>query len=134
MDRLETDGARAMPHLQRLLLSRPFFERVADQSLVAGDEGEKYDRVLVTRGKNYLFAYTYTGRDFTLKLGALTGPKLNAAWFNPRTGEVTAADSVANSGTRTFNPPGNAAPGKDWVLVLDDAAQSFSQPGSPRTP
>jgi hypothetical protein len=134
MDRLETDGARAMPHLKRLLLSRPFFERVADQSLVAGDEGEKYDRVLVTRGQGYLFAYTYTGRDFTLKLGALTGPKLNASWFNPRTGEVTAADSFANSGTRTFNPPGNAAPGNDWVLVLDDAVQSFPQPGSPRTP
>jgi hypothetical protein len=134
MDRLETDGARAMPHLKRLLLSRPFFERVADQSLVAGVEGEKYDRVLVTRGQGYLFAYTYTGRDFTLKLGALTGPKLNASWFNPRTGEVTAADSFANSGTRTFNPPGNAAPGNDWVLVLDDAVQSFPQPGSPRTP
>lgn len=134
MDRLETDGARAMPHLKRLLLSRPFFERVADQSLVAGDEGERYDRVLVTRGKNYLFAYAYTGRDFTLKLGSLTGSKLNVSWFNPRTGEVTSADSVANSGTRTFNPPGNAAPGNDWVLVLDDAAQSFPQPGSPRTP
>ena len=134
MDRLETDGARAMPHLKRLLLSRPFFERVADQSLVAGAEGEKYDRVLVTRGQSYLFAYAYTGRDFTLKLGALTGPKLNASWFNPRTGEVTAADSVANSGTRTFNPPGNPAPGNDWVLVLDDAAQSYPQPGSSRTP
>jgi hypothetical protein len=75
MDRLETDGARAMPHLKRLLLPRPFFERVADQSLVAGDEGEKYDRVLVTRGPGYLFAYVFTGRDFTLKLGALTGAR-----------------------------------------------------------
>ncbi len=134
MERLETDGARAMVHLKALMLSRPFFERVADQSLLAGDEGEKYDRVLVLRGTSHLFAYAYTGRDFTLQLGALTGSKLSAAWFNPRTGEVTAADSVANSGTRTFNPPGNPAPGNDWVLVLDDAAQSFPQPGSPRTP
>lgn len=129
MVRLETDGARAMTHLKALVLSRPFFERVADQSVVAGDEGDKYDRVLVTRGKNYLFAYTYTGRDFTLKLGALTGPKLNVSWFNPRTGEVTAAGTVANSSTSTFNPPGSPAPGNDWVLVLDDAAQKFPAPG-----
>lgn len=129
MERLETDGARAMTHLKALVLSRPFFERVSDQSVVAGDEGEKYERVLVTRGKSYLFAYTYTGRDFTLQLGALTGPKLNASWFNPRTGEVTAAGTVANSGTRTFNPPGSPAPGNDWILVLDDVAQKFPAPG-----
>jgi hypothetical protein len=129
MERLETDGARAMTHLKALVLSRPFFERISDQSVVAGDAGEKYDRVLVTRGKNYLFAYTYTGRDFTLKLGALTGPKLNVSWFNPRTGEVTAAGTVANSSTSTFNPPGNPAAGNDWVLVLDYAAQKFPAPG-----
>ncbi len=130
MDRLETDGARAMPHLKRLVLSRPFFARVVDQSLVAGNAGEKYERVLVTRGQSYLFAYTYTGRDFTLKLGTLTGQKLNVAWFNPRTGEVAAAAPIANSGTAAFNPPGDPAPGNDWVLVLDDAARNFPAPGS----
>lgn len=124
MDRLETEGARAMPHLKRLMLSRPFFERVADQSLVT-DNGEKYDRVLVTRGAGYLFAYTYTGRDFTLKLGTLTGSTLNVSWFNPRTGETTAAPSIANTGSSTFNPPGEPAAGNDWVLVLDDTAQHF---------
>lgn len=130
MDRLETDGARAMPHLKALMLSRPFFERVADQSLVAGVEGEKYERVLATRGASYLFAYIYTGRDFTLKLGALSGTALNVSWFNPRTGESIAAGTVANSGTRTFNPPGDPAAGNDWVLVLDDTAKNFKAPGS----
>ena len=117
-----------MPHLKRLMLSRPFFERVADQSLIAGDVGEKYERVSVTRGANYLFAYTYTGRDFALTLGALSGTTLNVAWFNPRTGETTAAGTVANSGTGTFNPPGDPAPGNDWVLILDDADAHFAQP------
>jgi hypothetical protein len=112
------------------MLSRPFFERVADQSIVAGDEGDKYERVFVTRGASYLFAYTYTGRDFTLKLGALSGGTLNVAWFNPRTGETTAAGTIANAGTSTFNPPGETAPGNDWVLVLDDATRAFSRPSS----
>jgi hypothetical protein len=133
MDRLETDGARAMTHLKRLMLSRPFFERVADQSLVAGDEGAKYDRVLVTRGQSHLFAYTYTGRHFTLQLGTLTGERLDVSWFNPRTGEITAATAVPNTGTATFDPPGETAPGNDWVLVLDDAQQNFPPPGASRS-
>lgn len=130
MDRLETDGARAMTHLKTLMLSRPFFERVADQSLLVGGEGEKYDRVLVTRGAGYLFAYTYTGREFTLKLGTLSGTTLNVAWFNPRTGETTAAGTVANTGNSAFNPPGEPAAGNDWVLVLDDAARGFKPVGT----
>ncbi len=130
MERLETDGARAMTHLKTLMLSRPFFERVADQSLIAGDEGEKYDRVLVTRGSGYLFAYTYTGRDFTLKHGALTGSTLNVSWFNPRTGQTTAAGTVANAGKSTFNPPGEPASGHDWVLVLDDSTRGSKPAGT----
>lgn len=130
MDRLETEGARAMTHLKTLMLSRPFFGRVADQSLLVGGEGERYDRVLVTRGAGHLFAYTYTGREFTLKLGALTGSQLKVAWFNPRTGEVTAAGTIANSGTASFNPPGEPAAGNDWVLVLDDAARGFKPTGT----
>lgn len=134
MDRLETDGARQMIHLKNLMLSRPFFDRSTGQSLIAGDEGEKYDRVLVTRGASHLFAYTCTGRDFTLKLGVLSGTALNASWFNPRTGEVIAAGNQPNTGTATFNPPGDPALGHDWVLVLDDAAKNFTAPGKTSIP
>jgi hypothetical protein len=130
MDRLETDGARAMPHLKRLMLSRPLFDRVAAQSLVAGDEGEKYDRILVTRAAGWIAAYTYTGREFTLQLDGATGARLTATWFDPRTGETSPAGTHAGSGPVTFNPPGNPAPGNDWVLVLDDAARNLKAPGA----
>lgn len=129
MQRLETDGARAMTHLKTLMLSRPFFDRVNDQSLIAGDEGERYERILVTRGAAHLFAYTYTGREFTLRLGALTGDTLAVSWFNPRSGETTAAGTLPNTGSHRFNPPGNPGPGQDWVLVLDDASRGFKPAG-----
>lgn len=131
MDRLETDGARAMRHLKDLVLSRPYFERVNDQSLVVGGDGVRYDRVLVARGANYLFAYTYTGREFALKLGVLGGAEVKASWFDPRTGAVVAAGVHPNVGTASFNPPGEPAPGHDWVLILDDASRTFDAPGKP---
>ncbi len=119
MERLETDGARHMTHLKTLMLSRPLAGRVSDQAAVAGDEGEKYDRVLVTRGAGHLFAYIHTGRDFTLNLGVLPGSEVRASWFNPRTGETTPAGTQPNTGRATFAPPGEPAPGNDWVLILD---------------
>jgi hypothetical protein len=130
MDRLETDGARQMTHLKTLILSRPYFDRGNDQAAVAGDEGEKYDRVLVTKGKDFLMAYIYTGRDFTLQLGRISGKEVAANWFNPRTGEVTKLGTFKNEGAKTFNPPGEKNNGNDWVLVLDDASKKFSAPGT----
>lgn len=75
-------------------------------------------------------AYIYTGREFTLQLGAISGKEVTATWFNPRTGESSAAGVHQNSGAVSFNPPGEPTPGNDWVLVLDDAAKP--RPGSIR--
>lgn len=63
-----------MQHLKHFILARPFHGRVNAQSLAAGDEGERYDRILVTRGERWIAAYTYTGRDFTLRLDRDTRP------------------------------------------------------------
>ncbi|HMP84668.1 MAG TPA: glycoside hydrolase family 140 protein, partial [Verrucomicrobiota bacterium] len=126
---MKAPGSSQMQHLKHLILSRPYFDRVNDQSAVAGDEGEKYDRILVTRGKDFLMAYNYTGREFTLKMAHISGKEVAANWFNPRTGEVTQIGTFKNEGSKTFDPPGEKANGNDWVLVLDDATKQFSSPG-----
>ena len=127
---LEDTGSSQMQYVKKLILSRPYFDRVNDQSLVAGDEGEKYDRILATRGKGYLMAYTYTGRDFKIQLGIISGAKVNAWWYNPRTGLAAKIGTFNNKGIMSFNPPGEKANGNDWVLVLDDASKKFSVPGT----
>lgn len=126
---LEDTGSFHMQYIKKLILSRPYFERVNDQTIVTGDEGEKYDRILVTRGKGYLMAYTYTGRDFKIQLGIISGAKVNAWWYNPRTGIAAKIGTFINKGIMSFNPPGEKANGNDWVLVLDDVSQKFSVPG-----
>jgi hypothetical protein len=74
-------------------------------------------------------AYAFTGREFKLQMGRISGAKVNAWWFNPRTGEAVKSGTIKNSGPAAFNPPGKPANGKDWVLVLDDAAKKFNAPG-----
>lgn len=118
LERLDSEGARQMQHLKHFILARPFHGRLNAQSLAAGDEGERYERILVTRGERWIAAYTYTGRDFTLMLDGAAGPRLAASWFNPRTGETQAAGTAPGAGAATFHPPGEPAPGHDWVLLL----------------
>jgi hypothetical protein len=60
---INDSGSFQMKFVKKLILSRPYFERVYDSTLVV-DQGNRYDFIPVTRGKNYLFAYTYTGRTF----------------------------------------------------------------------
>ena len=115
-------GADQMRHVRTLIESRPMLERVPDQAMIA-DNGVRYDRVLASRGKAYAFAYTYTGRPFTLKLGAITGSRVKAQWYSPRDGKFTPAGEFANRGVQIFDPPGETAAGNDWVLVLDGTAR-----------
>jgi hypothetical protein len=111
-------GAFQMQYIKNLFLSKSYFDRVPDQSLVVND-GKKYDRLAAARGKNYAFIYTYTGRKMQVKMGKIAGKHVTASWYDPRTGKYTSAGMLANTGIKEFDPPGEEANGNDWVLVLE---------------
>ncbi|WP_114748479.1 glycoside hydrolase family 140 protein [Pleomorphovibrio marinus] len=115
---LDAPGAHQMVHLKELILDYPFFDRVPDQSLIA-NQGERYDYLVASRGKDYVLIYTYTGRPIQVKMGAIEGEKVKARWFNPRNGEYTDIGEFENEGTLEFSPNGNVQEGNDWVLVLN---------------
>jgi hypothetical protein len=118
-DAINSPGAGQIHFLKELILSKPFFERVPDQSLIAENQGEKYDFLVATRGENYAMVYTCNGREMTIHMGKISGEKLSASWFNPRNGEVSGIGEFENRGTQSFNPPGEIKDGNDWVLVLE---------------
>jgi len=68
----------------------------------------------------------------TVDLTKLTGARIEAWWFDPRTGAAKAIGQWPREGMRTFTPPGTPGRGHDWVLVLDDAARRFPPPGEVR--
>jgi len=117
---LQSPGARQMRYLKELMLSRPFHQRQPDAGLVI-DNGRRYDRIPVLRGLNYVMAYTYTGREFTIRLGTSSGDQVSASWYSPRNGEVIPIGTLENTGEAHFDPPGEVAEGNDWVLLLDNA-------------
>jgi hypothetical protein len=120
-DGVKALGGGQMRFLKDLILSRPYLERVPDQSLIIGN-GTRYDRVAATRGTSYAIAYSYTGKPFRVQMGKISGTHVRASWYDPRTGRTQAIGIFANRGKRLFMPPGTPAPGNDWALLLDDAS------------
>jgi hypothetical protein len=127
---LDDPGAGQMQFLKALMLSRPYFERVPDQSLIGHQPGTQHDFVLATRGAGYLLAYTATGRPIEIRMGAISGERVQAWWYSPRDGSAQSIGTFDNRGMRTFSPPGQPGEGNDWVLVVDDVARKFPPPGS----
>jgi hypothetical protein len=121
-------GAGQMQYARALMESRPYLSRVPDQSLLAEDL-PGVDHISATRGDGYLFVYSPIGKRFTVRMGKISGAKVNATWYNPRDGAARPAGSFDNAGAQEFTPPSEGF-GSDWVLVLDDAARGFPPPGA----
>lgn len=119
---LNDDGAKQMQYVKKLVLSKSYLDRIPDQSLIAKKQGMRYDYLVASRGKDYAFIYTYTGRTIPVAMGKITGKKVIAKWYNPKNGSYTVIGKFANNGIKEFTPPGTIKDGNDWVLVLETAS------------
>ncbi|WP_182299461.1 apiosidase-like domain-containing protein [Cohnella cholangitidis] len=124
-DALNAEGRTDMKYVRRLIESRPFLERIPDQTLVTNALSGG-DRIQATRGSGY--AMIYTRQAVTVNMGKISGGTVTAYWYNPRTGANTLIGEYANTGTRAFTPPSTGV-NNDWVLVLDDKSKAYPPPG-----
>lgn len=124
---MELPGAKQMAFVRKLMESHPMLDRVPDQSLIVENNYFPADRIQATRGKDYAFVYTASGKTFTVNLGKITGNQIIATWFDPRTGKVTEAGKLDNKGIKAFTPP-TQGQGQDWVLILDDSSKNYQKP------
>ncbi|MBO9597652.1 MAG: DUF4038 domain-containing protein, partial [Cohnella sp.] len=129
-DALNAEGRSDMKYLRRLIESRPFLERVPDQSLVTGALSGG-DHIRCTRGSSYAMIYARTS--FTVNMGRISGTTVTAYWYDPRTGANKLIGDFSNTGTRAFTPPSTGV-NNDWVLVLDDKSKAYPPPGESDVP
>ena len=119
-------GAAQMRHARTLMESRPARGRVPDQTLLA-DNYEGANHLRACRGEGYAFVYSPNGLPFRVRLGAISGDRVVATWFDPRTGRSTPAGEANNEGEMKFSPPSSGRT-DDWVLIVDDAARGYALP------
>lgn len=125
---LQLPGASQMQHARALLLSRPFLERIPDQSLVVSDPGDGPLHMRATRDGDgsYAMVYLPAGGSVELDVTKISGERLRAWWFDPRSGVAQRIGVLATQQCSSFTAPGG---GPDWVLVLDDAGGGYGVPG-----
>jgi len=128
---LDLPMANQIKHLKHLMLSRPYFDRIPDQSLVEGEQEDDGDYVIGTRDESgtYAFIYFPSGKTANINTKSLTGQKLKASWYDPRTGASFVLGQTQNFGSFSASPP-SSGKGNDWVLVIDDAAKGYDKPGT----
>jgi hypothetical protein len=131
---LDLSGTFHMQHLRRLMESRPYFTRIPDQAILAGNS-QLSDHMAATRDgtpgnkdATYLMVYTPLHRRVSVDSSVIAGGQLNAWWYDVRDGRaIPCASDVANEGKFSADTPDH--PQYDWVLVVDDAGRGYPPPG-----
>ncbi|MCM1521038.1 MAG: glycoside hydrolase family 140 protein [Muribaculaceae bacterium] len=118
---LKDPGYNQMIHLKRLMLTLPYFDRVADQSLVR-DNGERYERLLATRGNDYALVYNHTGRPMDIDLSSISGKTKNLWWMDAASGTLTYL------GTATKDARHTPSDDRDGVLIAIDSSKDYISP------
>ena len=123
-DAMKDPGFNHMLDLKNLMLTFPFVERVPDQSIVADENGIRYDRVIATRGNDYLLVYNYTNRPMKLDLSKISGAKKNVWWYSVTDGTLEYAGEF-DSKVQPFHYDGAYGAGNDRVLIAVDATKDY---------
>ena len=124
-DCLEDPGYVQMKYLKKLILAFPFTERIPDQSIIAGQNGERYDRAIATRGNDYLLVYNYTARPMQIDLSKISGAKKNCWWLNPKNGELLFIGEFDGSKITNFALDVAYNSGNDRVLIAIDSTKDY---------
>lgn len=128
-DALDSSTSQAMFRLATLFRSVDWWKLKpdVDHRLLTGGLSTGVERAVAATAADGSFAITYTPslRDLIVNLKILSGPRVDASWMDPLTGDflrVTGAP-FERSTQHIFRPPGlNAAGSSDWVLVLKSSA------------
>lgn len=112
------EGSSHMKHLTELMNSVDFINGLpAEERLISG-QGEREERISIFAGADYLLAYDYTGREFSVDISGLSISRKYVYWFDPVSGvysfymDATGMDQIA------VKPVKKTSGQNDWVLVI----------------
>ena len=132
VDAMQRPAGRQMGFLRSLIESRPYFQRIPDQKLIAGDPGTGGLHLQATRDTEGTYAFIYFPMNdlyAKLDLSRLRSKRLKGWWFDPRTGVGTLIGDLESASSVEFKSPPY---GPDWVLVIEDASAGYPPPGLER--
>ena len=122
-------GYQQMKYLKWLMLSLPFTQAQGDQSVVAGTNGERYDRVIALRGADFMLVYNYSGRPMQLDLKKISGASKRMWLMNPADGTLRPLGETSRD-KADIDYRDSVAGNSDRVLIVIDAAKDYIAPNA----
>lgn len=128
-DMLDRPGAFQSGYLRKLIESRPYVNRIPDDSIILEGQGTKADYITAFRDERgrYSMVYIPVGKTIKIRTSHISSKKINAWWFNPKNEETHRIGVLRNNGIHSFTTP-TLGDGNDWVLVLDNADMKYPFP------
>lgn len=117
-DSIHHIGSEQMGILKRLMESVDYQKGAPAEELLTDGQKERYERIAVFAGENYLLAYDYLGKSFGLDLRRFSGKRISAWWFNPVSGAFSYFADLTGKEQEEFCPVARFTEDNDWVLVL----------------
>src|SRR5687768_10251680 len=90
------------------MLSRPYFTRIPDQSVIVGKAGVGASQITATRDRtgSYFMIYLPQGQAVAVDLNKLSGASGVGWWFDPRTGRAAKIEEeLPANQMKQFTPP-----------------------------
>ncbi len=116
-DAIHHPGGAQMIHLKKLCERVGFDKGRPAQEYLLCEQGERYDRISVFAGEDFMMVYTVNGRRIRLSLDVFAGKNLEAYWMDPVTGIYTYMGAPVGGGEAEFYPP-EREDGEDIVLLI----------------
>ena len=116
---LNLPGASQMTFMKSIFEKLPWQSMVNDQTLIMNEnpEDESFITSAIGKDKDFIVAYTPTGKPMKIKVPELKSEKIKGFWFNPRSGELSYIGDFDTSEVIEFSPWAKGW-GSDFLLIL----------------
>jgi hypothetical protein len=116
---LNLSGASQMTFMKSIFEKLPWQSMVNDQTLIMNEnpEDESFITAAIGKDKDFIVAYTPTGKPMKIKVPELKSEKIKGFWFNPRSGELSYIGDFDTSEAIEFSPLAKGW-GSDFLLIL----------------
>lgn len=121
---LHSPGGMQLQFLKKLLESVDYTNGRAREDYLVSPQCERYHRISVFAGEDYIFVYDYSGDEFELSLKNYMNEKMSAYWMNPQIGAFSYIDTYTAVESVSFYPTRRHEDSNDWVLVVTKSTEA----------
>lgn len=120
-DAMHHAGCAQLKYLKELIEQVDYVNGNPDDTMLLFGQKERYHRISVFAGDDFVICYDYMGDQFMLDLSKYQNMEMDAYWMNPQDGTYSYIDTLKGMKKWLASPVSRKGKANDWVLFLKKA-------------